>query len=74
MKTINVNNKNFEMENFRRNMELINIQMRKNIPQYQNNSDQNAYAPPLKTQFPSFNFSELFRYMETEKYRKKYKE
>jgi hypothetical protein len=74
MKTIEVNNRNFEMENFHRNMELIFIQMRKTIPIYQNNSDQNAYAPPQKTQFASFNFSELFRYLKTEKYRKKFKE
>jgi hypothetical protein len=74
MKTIAVNYRNFEMENFRRNMKLINEQMRKELPFYRNNSDQNGYAPPPKTQFASFNFSELYRYLKTEKYKKKYKE
>jgi len=74
MRTIAVNYRNFEMENFRRNMELINKQMRKNMPSYRNNTDQNAYAPPPKAQFYGINFSELYRYIKTEKYRKKLRE
>jgi hypothetical protein len=71
---IDVNYRNIAMENFRRNMKLINKQMRESIPSYRNNTDQNAYAPPPKAQFYGVNFSELFRYLKTEKYRKKFKE
>jgi hypothetical protein len=74
MKTIAVNYRNIEMENFHRNMKLINEQMRKNIPSYRNNTEQNAYGPPPKAQFYGVNFSELFRYFKTERYRRNLKE
>jgi len=74
MRTIAVNYRNIEMENFHRNMKLINKQMRENIPHYRNNTDQNSYGPPPKAQFYGVNFSELFRYFKTERYRKNFRE
>jgi hypothetical protein len=74
MRAIAVNYRNIEMENFYRNMKLIKEQMRRELPYYRNNSDQNVYAPSPKPQFASFNFSELYRYLKTEKYKKKYME
>lgn len=75
MKTIAVNYRNFEMENFHRNMKQINIQMRKNSPSYRNNTERNAYAPPSAgTQTVGVYIVELIRYFKTKKYRKSVEE
>jgi hypothetical protein len=70
MKTIDVNYRNIEMENFHRNMKLINYQMRMNTPTYRTNTERNAYAPPAAgNQTVGINLFEVIRYIKTKKYR-----
>jgi hypothetical protein len=75
MKTIEVSYRNIEMENFRRNMKLINYQMRMNTPHYHTHTEWNAYAPPAAVnQFVGINLFDLFHYVKSQKYRKSIEE
>jgi len=70
IKTMDVKYRDISMENFHRNMKLINAQMRRDMPLYRYNSDQNAYAPSPKPQFYGFSFNELYKYIKAKKYKK----
>jgi len=74
MKTVAIKYRDFEMENFRRNMKQINNEIRKHTPNYQVETDRNKYAPPsAATQFVGLNLFEIIRYVKNKKYNKKWK-
>ena len=57
------------MENFRRNMAQITIEMRKNAPNYNTHPDINTYAPPSRNQTFGVNLFDLLNYIKNKKYR-----
>jgi hypothetical protein len=73
--SVEVSNRDIEMENLEKTLKSTNYQMRMKTPTYLTNSERNVYAPPAAAnQTIGINLFELFRYIKTKKYRKRVEE
>jgi hypothetical protein len=73
--SVDVDNRDIEMENFEKTLKSTNYQMKIKTPTYLTNTERNVYAPPAAgNQTVGINLFELIRYIKTKKYRKRVEE
>jgi hypothetical protein len=69
IKMITVKFRDIEMENFRRNMDQIFVELKAYSPVYTKGTGYNKYAPPPKDQTFGLNIIDLYNWIKTQKHK-----